>query len=675
MIRSMTSGQRKHRNRTGGKLVGYAAAGALAFTALGPQAFAAQGPGATVAAGTQGAAGAGASALQDQFARAAREFKVPQSVLMAVSYRQTRWEDHDGEPSTSGAYNVMGLTRVRPGDVERPSAADRLAHLDLSGDPAVMKRFDARRAPLADPAVDTTDPRLHTLEEAARLIGEPVETVRADAGQSVRAGAALLARYQRAATGSLPADPGAWYPAVARYSQAPDARSADAFAGRVFDSVRSGERRVTGDGQVLALPADPGIEPAKPATRAPAADPAAPAPECPAGLTCDYRPADPNNYNVAMRPQGGYDIRQIVIHDTEGSYDGSVKTFQDPKSSASTHYLVKDDGSLVTQVVATKDEAYHAGNKTVNMHALGIEHVGFAMKQGSWYGEPLYDASATLVKYLAGRFSIPLDREHIIGHDEVPGPLDGYVAGQHWDPGPFWDWNHYMSLLGADDCARAKMPVAGQVVKVAPPFEAGTTTTYYDPATKVRTTFDQPVNFGYLYAAPSTDAAPLSDPYLGQQVATEGPNWANKVVAGGRYVVADQQGDWTAIWYGGQKAWFHNPGGRYTSVVGRSAAPVVLTAKGSDPVAVYGRSYPEDAAYAGTGVPVQGSNSASLTKYGIPAGQAYVAAGDMVAGDYYYGGTTLGTLVKGAQTFYPIRYNHRIAWVRAADVQQVTPGR
>ncbi|MEU6053230.1 N-acetylmuramoyl-L-alanine amidase [Streptomyces xanthochromogenes] len=666
MSRSVTSRQRKH---TGRKLLGYGVAGALALTALGPQALAAP----AAAAADAGSAG---SALQGRFARAAQEFKVPQSVLMAVSYRQTLWEDHDGEPSTSGAYNVMGLTRVLPGDVERPTAQDRLAHLDLSGDPAVMKRFDASRAPAAEPSVDTADPRLHTLEEGAKLIGEPVDAVRTDAGQSIRAGAALLARYQRAATGSLPADPGAWYPAVARYSQSPDAKGADAFAERVFDSVRSGESRVTTDGQHLALPAAPGVKPAEPSKKAAgtaAAAPAAPTPECPAGLNCDYKPADPNNYNVANRPDNGFDIRQIVIHDTEGTYEGSINTFQDPRSSASTHYIVKDDGSLVTQVVATKDESYHAGNKTVNMHALGVEHVGFAMKTGSWYGEPLYDASATLVKYLADRFSIPLDREHIVGHDEVPGPLDGYVAGQHWDPGPFWDWNHYMSLLGADDCAGGRRPVAGQVVKVVPPFTPRTTT-YYDPATKVRTTFDQPVNFGYLYAAPSTDAAAPTDPYLGDQIATEGPNWANKVVAGGRYVVADQQGDWTAIWYGGQKAWFQNPGGRYTSVVARSAAPVVLKAKGTAPVQVYGRSYPEDAAYAGTGVPVQGSNSASLTKYSIPAGQAYVAAGDPVAGDYYYGGTTLGTLVKGAQTFYPIRYNHRIAWVRTADVQAVTPG-
>ncbi|MFF4184057.1 N-acetylmuramoyl-L-alanine amidase [Streptomyces sp. NPDC001691] len=665
----MSRRQQRHAAR---KILAYGVAGAVAVTAFGTAAVAApRGAGAA-----QGSGARPGSALQARFAEAAKEFKVPQSVLMAVSYRQTLWEDHDGKPSTSGAYNVMGLTRVTPADVERPGDQDRLAHLDLSGDPAVMKKFDAKKALAQAPAVDTNDPRLHTLDEAAKLIGEPVDTVRTDTGQSIRAGAALLARYQRAATGSLPADPGGWYAAVARYSQAPDAKGADAFARRVFDSVRSGESRLTTDGQRLALPADPAVKPVKPAKMPlAAAAPGAPAetagtPECPAGLPCDVKPADVNNYNVANRPDNGFDIRQIVIHDTEGSYDGSVKIFQDPTTSASTHYLIKDDGSLVTQMVATKDESYHAGNKTVNMHALGIEHVGYAIKEGSWYGEPLYESSATLVKYLADRFNIPVDREHIIGHDEVPGVLDGYVAGMHWDPGPFWDWNHYMSLLGAPTGAGgAGQPLrAGQVVKVVPPFSAANqpTLTYNG-----KTVTPQPANFGYLYASAST-ATPIADPYMPNVLWSDGPNWGDKVVAGGQYVVADWQGDWTAIWYGGRKAWFFNPGGQYTSVVAPDA-PVVLKAKGTAPVAVYGRAYPEDAAYAGTGVPVQNNNSAALTKYTVPADQAYVAAGAPVAGDYYLGGTTLGTLVKGTQTFYPIRYNHRIAWVRTADVQQVTP--
>ncbi|WP_369379609.1 N-acetylmuramoyl-L-alanine amidase [Streptomyces sp. cg36] len=665
--------KRRHRRDRKKKLIAYGVSTAVvAGAAITGMAVAATGP----ASASTTANGPG-SALQARFAGAAREFQVPQSVLMAVSYRQTLWEDHDGQPSTTGAYNVMGLTRVTADDIERPTDAERLSHLNMSGDPTVMKRFDAKRALSRAPkAVDTSDPRLHTLDEAAGLIDKPAEAVRADANQSIRAGAALLAKYQKDATGSLSADAGQWYGAVARYSQATDEKGASLFAKRVYDSIRTGEARVTADGERVNLPADPSVRPVRPRTMSLAAFSAAAGqtPECPAGLNCDFVPANAANYNVASRPDT-FGIRQIVLHDTEGSYEGSVKTFQDPTTSVSTHYLIKADGSLVTQMVATKDESYHAGNKSFNMHGIGVEHVGFAIKAGNWYSEQQYETSAQLVKYLANRFGIPLDREHIVGHDDVPGPVDKLVAGQHWDPGPYWDWNHYMSLLGAPTGDQgAGGPVkAGQVVRVVPPF----TTANQPTVTYSGGTYKQPANFGYLYSSPSTDAAPPVDPYLGSQTPSEGPNWSNKVVAGTRYVVAETRPDWTAIWYGGQKAWFYNPGGTFTAPVGTAGQQVLKAKAGSASIAVYGRTYPEDAAYAGTGVPVQdsavyGKNSDPLFKYGIPAGQAYVPAGAPVAGDYYYGGTTEGTLVKGTTLFYPIRYNHRLAFVKADDVEVAT---
>jgi hypothetical protein len=199
------------------------------------------------------------TSLQAEFEEAAREFDVPKSVLMAVSYRQTRWEDHNGLPSTSGAYNVMGLTQVTPEDLEEHSDEEHLAHLNRSGDPAVTKKFNRALALKAvRDEVDTTDPRLHTLEEAAELIDKSADAVQNDPEQSIRAGAALLAEYQRDATGSLSDDPGKWYPAVARFSQAPDAKGADLFAKRVYESIKTGERALTTDGQQITLPADLG---------------------------------------------------------------------------------------------------------------------------------------------------------------------------------------------------------------------------------------------------------------------------------------------------------------------------------------------------------------------------------------------------------------------------------
>jgi hypothetical protein len=643
--------------------------------------------------GTDGKAGTAATALQNDFAEAAKEFKVPQSVLMAVSYQQTLWESHAGQPSTTGAYNVMGLTRVTPQDLEPASKADELAHVNLSGDPAVTKHFNAAEALTSDPSkVNTSDPKLHTLDAAAKLIDASTGDVERRRSQSVRAGAALLAHYQKAATGSLPTDPGQWYAGVARYSQATDAQGAELFATRVFDSVKSGQSRITADGQTVTLAADPSVRPAEPAslTRAARATTTSDASaeltvECPASLRCTSRPAiyakagtaadDFGNYNVSNRPGNGEDIRYIVIHDAEGTFEGTLTTFQDPKKYVSAHYVVGNQGQ-VAQAVATKDEAWHAGNKTVNMHSIGIEHEGYAIKNGQWVSEQEYQSSAALVKFLAGKFGIPLDREHIIGHDDVPGPIEGPSnppGTQHWDPGPFFDWNHYMSLLGAPDGAGgAGGPVkTGQLVRIVPPYSTANEPKLTNGGAAVPA---QPANFLYLYNSPSTTASQPTDPYIGTgQLPTEGSNWSNKVRAGGAYVVAQVQTDWTAIWYGGKKVWFRNPGGQYTSVVAPTG--VITPKSGATSIPVYGRAYPEDAAYPAN-VPVQAQNNDSLTKYSVPSGQAYAQAGPEKAGDYWYAGTFNGTaagdrtLVKGtANVFYPIRYNHRIAWVRASDVQ------
>lgn len=140
-------------------------------------------------------------------------------------------------------------------------------------------------------------------------------------------------------------------------------------------------------------------------------------------------------------------ISGIVIHDTEGRFVGSVRFLQKSRARGSAHFVVSRTGQIV-QLVPVTDVAWHAGNSYWNLHSIGIEHEGWA--DHGRYTVAEYRASAQLTAYLAKRWGIPLDREHIIGHDEVPNPYHpgryGGVSG-HYDPGKWWNWTSYMWLV------------------------------------------------------------------------------------------------------------------------------------------------------------------------------------------------------------------------------------
>src|SRR4051812_11546721 len=153
--------------------------------------------------------------------------------------------------------------------------------------------------------------------------------------------------------------------------------------------------------------------------------------ECPSGLHCNFAPAayaqnsadpgDYGNYDLANRPADGLAVRFVVIHDTEVGYDDTIALFQNPFAYVSSHYVLRSADGQVTQMVPTKDVAWHAGNWWVNSHAVGIENEGFALQGNQWYTQQLYRSLARLTRYVADRYGVPLDREHLIGHDQVPG--------------------------------------------------------------------------------------------------------------------------------------------------------------------------------------------------------------------------------------------------------------
>lgn len=169
-------------------------------------------------------------------------------------------------------------------------------------------------------------------------------------------------------------------------------------------------------------------------------EPAASGP-APAPPRIVQRPAAKGNFRQAHRTQ----ITQIVIHKAEGQNASGWFTKREAKGSA--HYDVHKDGTIY-QSVQDEDIAPHAGNAETHRRSIGIEHAGFTARNDTT--EAQYRASAQLVAYLCAKYSIPIDRQHIIGHAEVPHPRHPNRRGGrngHTDPGPHWDWDRYMGLV------------------------------------------------------------------------------------------------------------------------------------------------------------------------------------------------------------------------------------
>ncbi|CAL9358747.1 N-acetylmuramoyl-L-alanine amidase [Streptomyces sp. enrichment culture] len=603
--------------------------------------------------------------LQRAFATAAAEYRVPQSVLLGVSYLQSRWDTHAGAPSVTGGYGPMHLTDARTALENAPH------HSEGTEDP---RGDDARTAllPTAGPPAPAELPaRLRTLLRAAELTGLSPEELRTDPAANVAGGAALLAAAQRELGKPLSEDPADWYEAVARFAGAGDATTGTAYANDVYDVIRTGQERFTDDGQRVALAPQPAVAPAEERRPRPAAGT-----ECPPTVSCEWIPApykefgddDYGNHDLGDRPVS-QPIEYIVVHDTEGRWEGVLNMVQDP-TYVSWQYSLRSTDGHIAQHVKAKDVAWHAGNWYVNAKSIGLEHEGFLASPDAWYTEAMYRSSARLVRYLAKKYDIPLDRQHILGHDTVPGPTTATIRGMHTDPGPYWDWAHYFRLLGSPI-----EPTAGPnggLVTIRPEYAVN------------RPAFTGCVKRGEpcavhgssavrLYSGPGTSYPLIKDIGLrpgGQDSTIDVNDIGSRVSTGQQYAVADRAGDWTAIWYLGQKAWFRNPKAQPTAV---HAKGLVVTPKdGRASVPVYGRAYPEASAYP-AGVPVQ---AVSPLPYKLLAGQKYVV-GDKVPGQYYYAVTfdpADHRVVTGKDLYYEIQFGHRVAFVRAADVAVAASG-
>ncbi|MFC7304621.1 N-acetylmuramoyl-L-alanine amidase [Streptomyces monticola] len=154
----------------------------------------------------------------------------------------------------------------------------------------------------------------------------------------------------------------------------------------------------------------------------------------------EWAPASTSNYTASSRP-GSYPIDFVVIHVAQETYADTIAIFQNPQKKVSAHYVVRSSDGQVAQCVRDRNIGWHAGNWDYNTRSIGIEHEGW-VDDPAWFTEAMYVSSAELTAYLCATYGIPKNRDHIIGHNEVPGAT-------HTDPGPHWDWDRYLSLVNS----------------------------------------------------------------------------------------------------------------------------------------------------------------------------------------------------------------------------------
>jgi hypothetical protein len=417
-----------------------------------------------VAAGVAGArngTGPGGPAVSDQRQReitaAATEFGVPAPLLTALA-----WVLSGGTAgSTDGGYGLFRLA-------DRPAALDGRAGADPRG-------------PLARRAA-ATDPAAAALPAAARLAAATTTQVRTDPAQNARAAAALLRAYAVEATGGkLPDRLVGWYGTVARFATG-DAMTGRAVADDVFAVLRAGVRPTVVGGQRFAVPA----QPAAALTTAPGAVVTG---ECPAAMSCRLVPA------AGYAPADRTAVRLAVLSTAPAGYTATIAAAQRASARWSPHYVVRAADGAVTQTVLLRDVAWHTGNPSVDAGAVSI-----AVEADP--SPAAYRSVAALLRWLAGR-GLPLDRQHVLGADEVAGAPVPLAAG--------FDWGRVLTAAGAPLTAAAFR--ADRVVVVAKP--------------------------GLVLREAPGGAALASQPAVGRALP-----------------VAGSKPGWTSVWYGGRAAWF-----------------------------------------------------------------------------------------------------------------------
>ncbi|MGB2869946.1 MAG: Ig-like domain-containing protein [Bacteroidota bacterium] len=374
-------------------------------------------------------------ALVSAFESAATEFGVPADILKGIAFAETRWQHLEWAEGDTAS--CMGMPHVY----------------------GVM-------------ALQDNDFFGHSLRTAAELIHQDPSILKRDFGQNIRGAAALLQKLHNELPlpdGTSPTGIESWQNAIASYCGIPQPELAYQHALDIYKRLAKGYHDFginLNSRPINLIPIQETVariqktvqehQPQRMAKTT--GQPDYPAAHWVPGKAGYYYPEDQ-----------GYGKFFVVIHDMEGYYASVVSYFQTLTDGrqVSVHYCVnglQDSPSDalpgdITQMVEEKYYAWHA--VCLNRYSLGIEHEGFVANP-AWYTPEMYVASAKLTKYMCDKYSIPKDKNHIVGHNEWQkqswvdwAVANGYPAtfgtcNSHTDPGANWDWEFYLQLVRQD---------------------------------------------------------------------------------------------------------------------------------------------------------------------------------------------------------------------------------
>lgn len=190
--------------------------------------------------------------------------------------------------------------------------------------------------------------------------------------------------------------------------------------------------------------------------------------------------AEPKITRLAAHISAGSNlpVNRIVIHTTESAKTfpqgsalgllGNVsKYFASPSSGGSAHYIEGVEGE--EHCVPDNRPAWHA---PPNSHSIGIELVALAKyTREQWLSDqvrPIIVRAAARTRELCQRFNVPMVRltvaqvkagkRGICGHVDVS---NAFKHSDHWDPGPNFPWDVFMSLVTAGATPAPTPPAAG----------------------------------------------------------------------------------------------------------------------------------------------------------------------------------------------------------------------